>query len=778
MQHRQQRQVAGQGQPMQARIQRMPGQSDGWACAGGSGAPRTYPNFLTRRWCRACGRPRPSRPQIVDVEPRGTGTVGGGGPQGRDGMRPMLSWGRQRPSSAEPGAIAVQRGQPRAVVEAEPLPSSTSRLPVWPHAQAAPPQQQSRQQQSQQQQQQQHQRLPPRVDRATAQPSQQPQYYDIQSSGGEGHEDADERNEHWQQGGPGKKQRRKLRKQRQRAGGGGTGRGAGAAAASADGQPAAGVADGPPQQLDGGTTREADQAPWRQTRQPNATDVPVPPFVAPTLTRRAIATKSELLRVRLTDCRARGEDEQARQLEKEVAEADRDTRLAGGASESKLRLSALDQARKVERKRGAVTRARKELSEAIERRDKAVSEVRSAEAKVELLEEELKGGLERQAYLAAQQAAETRPRTEGEEVRKVLQALHAVGPALPQELQLQLSVFDRVVETFYPCEQQVQDLVEQTGLGVDSDTDVSDGTDTEADGEPEVTGAMLVERRTARKEHKRLRNERGAELLASISSGRPTVQEIAAKYSGDIATAAARAKKAEDQLRAGRAAARARLRQKRAEQQQQQQQHDDDEEVPCLPPTKWRKGDNDGDSDATIDETPVISNPSPTTRASSSANLASVATVATVSTAAAGEEQQQQEPQQQGTELRRKQPSRPAEGQARADHPAAAAATAAPAQAGTTPATLPTIIADCSVRAVEHAAKAAASSTEGRRPLAGSTPQRGLVELMAARWGRGRPASHDAGTRRATGGSACGDGAKDRSKSPRRVQHATAAMED
>ncbi len=115
--------------------------------------------------------------------------------------------------------------------------------------------------------------------------------------------------------------------------------------------------------------------------------------------------------MRLTDCRARGEDEQARQLEKEVAEADRDTRLAGGASEFKLRLSTLDQARKIERKREAVARVRKELSEAIERRDKAVSEVRSAEAKVELLEEELKGGLERQAYLAAQQAAETHPQT-------------------------------------------------------------------------------------------------------------------------------------------------------------------------------------------------------------------------------------------------------------------------------------------------------------------------------------------------------------------------------
>ncbi len=443
--------------------------------------------------------------------------------------------------------------------------------------------------------------------------------------------------------------------------------------------------------------------------------------------------------------------------------------MAGGTSEAKLRLATLDQARKNARREKAIVRAKRDLAEAIELRDKANLEVQSAESRVRALEEEPKSGLDRQAYLAAQQAAETRPQAERDMVRETFEALRNMGSTLPQELQQQLQqrigVLDQLLANFYPPEHQVEALVSQTGLGVDSDTDVSNGTDTEADDEPEVTGAILVERREARKEHRRLRNERGAELRASIPSGRSTVQEIAAKYSESIGKAAASAKKSEDQLRSAREVARARLRQRKAEELQQQQQQqrqqqqraDEDELVPCPPPPKWRRGEDGDASDATIDETLVIGGlvPAEVGPPTVPSTLAAAAAAPTAAAAAA------------------------AAAPAAASGAAPSAGLAARGTPETpTPAPLSTIIADCAVQAAQRATRTRAGSSERRRTAPDRGAQRGLVEIMAARWNKGRPSSCGAADGRGPSTARRGCEENYRSKSPRRPKRTTAEMEE
>ncbi len=235
--------------------------------------------------------------------------------------------------------------------------------------------------------------------------------------------------------------------------------------------------------------------------------------------------------------------------------------------------------------------------------------------------------------------------------------------------------------------------------------------------------------------------------MDSVSDVRSTVREIAAKYETRAKAATARLKKAEEQLEARRAIARARLRaeaQAREEREAAERQRcfaaaeavptaqflrkgrdqcapesrDDDETIPCMPPAKWRRAEadpTDDDSEATVDETPVLLPPS------ASVNVGTAS--ATSSTQPAAVQVQPAHPPPSNDEAMR------------------------------------TLVADCSAAAAEAASRLRIASAERRRRGRSGNAQRGLVGLMAARWGKERSSSHDAvATERL-----------DRSKSPRRV---------
>ncbi len=215
-----------------------------------------------------------------------------------------------------------------------------------------------------------------------------------------------------------------------------------------------------------------------------------------------------------------GDDAVLRELQDEVVQADMVTKQAGGTSESKLRLETMGQARKNARKRAAIERAEKALEEACNKRDEAAMGVDAAGSKLEFLREELEQGLARHAYLAAQQAAETRPTAEVHTVQAALAALRSAAGALPTELQLQLGIIGQAVSRFYPSGGEAKEALVQAGLAEDSDTEISgqdSGSDT--DDEAEVTGELLHEHREARREQRAIKAERKAELLASIDCG-------------------------------------------------------------------------------------------------------------------------------------------------------------------------------------------------------------------------------------------------------------------
>ncbi len=92
-------------------------------------------------------------------------------------------------------------------------------------------------------------------------------------------------------------------------GGGGAGHGTAAASSSAAVSAAAGAA--PESQRQPSDGQDTGQTRSQRPHHPSIADVPWPPFAAPTLTRRAIATRSDLLRLRLADFREQGQHEEA-----------------------------------------------------------------------------------------------------------------------------------------------------------------------------------------------------------------------------------------------------------------------------------------------------------------------------------------------------------------------------------------------------------------------------------------------------------------------------------
>ncbi len=212
--------------------------------------------------------------------------------------------------------------------------------------------------------------------------------------------------------------------------------------------------------------RPSEHGPERHTPQRAPTEQAAVPLAIPTQSRKAILVKSELLKVRMEDRRMQGGNEDELQdLRQEVEQADRVAKQAGGASESKLRLETMDQARKNARKRAAIQRASSALEAACQKRDQAVAEVEAAEERLGVLEAELEQGRARHAYLAAQQAAETRPSSEVQAVQSALAALRMAGGALPPELRQQLGILDQAISMFYPRGNEVEEALAQAGLG-------------------------------------------------------------------------------------------------------------------------------------------------------------------------------------------------------------------------------------------------------------------------------------------------------------------------
>ncbi len=506
----------------------------------------------------------------------------------------------------------------------------------------------------------------------------------------------------------------------------------------------------------------------RPTEQPAAP----PPFTAPPHSRRAVAARSELLRARLDECRVQGDDEAAlRQLESEVVQADMATKQAGGSSENKLRLETMGQARKNERKKAAIGRAEKAFDEACKRRDEAVLEVESARSKLEFLRDELEQGLARHAYLAAQQAAEARPTDEVRTVHSALAALRSAAGVLPPELQAQLGVVDQAVSRFYPDGGEAKEALFQAGLAGISDTEISgQSSDSDTDDEPEVTGELLHEHKEARREQKAVRAERQAELLSSIDGGGGSVRDIAAKYKQRAEKAAARLRVATEKLEEGRSAARTRRHAERSAREVQAREAargadasrpghrgDDDEVIPCPPPCKWRRaGVACGeDSDATIDETPVLGQPLATPSAATTSTSATAAAAQTCGSAG----------QASDDGLRH-----------RTHHAQRCGRQEGDGDAGGASSSLHALVADCATMAVQAVSRARVASAERSRRKDPSA-QASLVGLMATRWGRSRAASHDGraaddrGTRRGVSPSEA------RSKSPRGMPRTTTAME-
>ncbi len=489
-----------------------------------------------------------------------------------------------------------------------------------------------------------------------------------------------------------------------------------------------------------------------------------------------------------------GNEDELQDLRQEVEQADRVAKQAGGASESKLRLETMDQARKNARKRAAIQRARSALEAACQKRDQAVAEVEAAKERLGVLEAELEQGRARHAYLAAQHAAETRPPYEVQAVQSALAALRMAGGALPPELQQQQGVLDQAISMFYPRGNEVEEALAQAGLGGDSDTELSAlGSGSDTDDEPEVSAELLWEHRDARKSQKAIWGERKADFIASIASGKETVRDIASRYAERAKQAADRCRLASEGLEAARTAARAR---KQAEKEAREAQAstraqrassssgadrvDDDEVVPCPPPRKmWRCDQEETCSDVTIDETPVITTADAvrgrgrvgTAGASEAATVHQAATAppeappeASSSTSSTSGQPQSSRQRQAQVEGGQQQPE------------VSASANSSPFE---------TLVADCATKAVQAAANARVVSAERSRRQQQQREQQqqhkgsaksALVGLMATRWGRPRAASHDArmeAEERRKGLHA----PEDRSKSPRRAPRTPAAME-
>ncbi len=373
------------------------------------------------------------------------------------------------------------------------------------------------------------------------------------------------------------------------------------------------------------------------------------PFVDPPFSRKICAARSQIIKAHIDELQDQGATRGTiEQWQRDLAEAERWTREAGGQTAGRLRMEILSQSRKNAKRREAVEKAVKGLADFRRKRDDAARALQEAEASVEVLRKQADYGERRYTWLVAQQAAEARPQEESKAVRDALGALRQLGDLVPQEARGPLEVAARVLSQL--CLSGLEgEALESAGLFPSSDVEFSEDEGDYVDDEAEVGGA-LGEWVQAKEEQLAIKGERKKALMDSVAAGSESVDAIIKRYATKTKAATERRAKARAALDGARAAARRRLAQPR---QQQTEGHGgaEDDLVPCPPPAKWRRGGSCGDSEdseATIDETPVIAMPLP---ASAAGALASDAASGRQQLSAARspphQHQQQAEQQQQ-----------------------------------------------------------------------------------------------------------------------------------
>ncbi len=263
--------------------------------------------------------------------------------------------------------------------------------------------------------------------------------------------------------------------------------------------------------------------------------------------------------------RARAEDmqekgitgEELRAVQDDVEKAERAVREAGGWSTGRLHLEVLKQGRYNKRKEDAIDRHNKKLEELRAKRDEAIAAVADAESKHVALRSEWEDGKRRYAYLASQQAAESRPVGENLDVRRALAVVNGMGISLPPQLAGHLAVLERAVSRFYPGPEDIEAIISVVGLGADSDSEISAAEDY-VDDEPEVTAEILHGRRDARQLFKGVVRERKAAIVEKVGEG-GSAKAVYKLYANRIERAEAEVRNAEAALLSARNLACARI---------------------------------------------------------------------------------------------------------------------------------------------------------------------------------------------------------------------------
>ncbi len=285
----------------------------------------------------------------------------------------------------------------------------------------------------------------------------------------------------------------------------------------------------------------------------------MPPFTAPALSRQACAARCALYRVRIGELEERGAPEQTiREAKLDLAEAERVAKDAGGQTPGRLHLEVLSQGRANKRQEEAVRRSERTLRELQEKCDLAAAALEEGRNRHRTVQSKLDKGRQRYAFLVSQQAAESRPRAEANDVRNALAALKHAVAAMPSGSAEHLDVVGNALARFYPDKDEAKIVIDETGFAANSDTEVSSAGDF-VDDEEEVTGDLLLDRKEARTELRAVERQRQEALYAAITEGLRG-DEVLSDYAARRKQAAARAHAAEAALHRARELARARLR--------------------------------------------------------------------------------------------------------------------------------------------------------------------------------------------------------------------------
>ncbi len=379
-------------------------------------------------------------------------------------------------------------------------------------------------------------------------------------------------------------------------------------------------------------------------RNQGAEAVPRPPvqFVEPPRSRKECAVRCELLGARVSELQEQGLDGDVVQtVQRSLEQEERWAKVAGGLTPARLKMEIMSQGRRNHRKREAIQKSERQLEGMRKAVEDAAAALQKAESSIEDMRQQLRSGEQRYAHLTSQQAAESRPADEQRDVREALDKLHLLNNVVPEEAKAPLEVLRRAVGRFYPAGAEASLLLSEAGLAPHSDVEISDADEEYVDDEDGVTEALaaLLESKTLLRDR---RASREKELVESISTGSPPVADILKRHQGLVKEAEQQHTRARSGLEEARERARRDLAERRARQEQQRSEAreaelrdaaaaariqmrsgstqrertraadgGDDEVVPCPPPAKWRRAEDDGagdgdESDCTIDETPVL----------------------------------------------------------------------------------------------------------------------------------------------------------------------------